>query len=108
VPRTASSQIASKVVGREIRETRAKLGLAQVEVAERLGVTGGYIASVEAGRHNLTLGQLMNIAAALGVGIDIKLMIPEDQPMDLVADGTADGDRLVPSVQARPHSVSSR
>ena len=35
----------------------------------------------------MTLGQLMNIAAALRVGLDIKLTIPNDEPMDLIAAG---------------------
>lgn len=34
-------------------------------------VKAPYIASLEAGRRNLTLGQLANIADALGRGLDI-------------------------------------
>lgn len=85
MPRTSSSEIASKVVGGEIRQTRKKLGLSQVEVAKRLGVTGGYIASVEAGRQNLTLGQMMNIASAMQVALDVRFSIPTDEPMELTA-----------------------
>ena len=54
----------STVVGREIREASQALGLTQAEVAERLGVSSSYISAVEAGRRNLTLGQLANIATA--------------------------------------------
>jgi len=85
MPKTASSEIASKFVGREIRAARGQLGLSQVDLARRLGVTGGYIASVEAGRYNLTVGQLMNIAAAMGVVLDIKLTVPPEEPMELTA-----------------------
>ena len=83
MPKTASSEIASKNVGAEIRDTRRQLGLSQVEVARRLGVTSGYVASLEAGRYNLTLGQLMNIAAALRVTVEVKLTIPADEPIDV-------------------------
>ena len=65
MPRTAASEIHSKLVGRELRRTRQELGLTQVQVAERLGVSASYIAAVEAGRRNLTLGQLANIANAI-------------------------------------------
>lgn len=78
MPKTATSDIASKVVGQEVRQVRTALGLSQAGVAKRLDVTPGYIASVEAGRYNLTIGQLMNIASALQVELDIKLNLPED------------------------------
>lgn len=85
VPRTASSDIASKIVGQEIREVRLALGLSQAVVAERLAVTPGYIASVEAGRYNLTIGQLMNFATALQVELEIKLTVPKEDEAILVA-----------------------
>lgn len=78
MPRTVTSDIASKVVGQEVRHARTALGLSQAGVAKRLDVTPGYIASVEAGRYNLTIGQLMNIASALQAELDIKLNLPED------------------------------
>jgi transcriptional regulator with XRE-family HTH domain len=63
--------------GREIKETRQALGLTQAEVAERLGVAPSYISAVEAGRRNLTLGQLANIANAMRLGIDISFVRPD-------------------------------
>jgi transcriptional regulator with XRE-family HTH domain len=77
VPRTAASEIHAKVVGREIRATRHVLGLTQVEVADRLGVSPSYIAAVEAGRRNLTLGQLANIANAMRLGIAVSFVRPD-------------------------------
>lgn len=85
MPKTATSDIASKVVGQEVRHVRTALGLSQAGVARLLDVTPGYIASIEAGRYNLTIGQLMNIASALQVELDIKLNIPEDdEPLTIV------------------------
>ena len=77
MPRTAVSEIHAKVVGREIKDTRQALGLTQTEVAERLGVSASYISAVEAGRRNLTLGQLANIANAMRLGIDISFIRPD-------------------------------
>ena len=81
MPRTAASEIHSKIVGRELRETRRTLGLTQVEVASRLGVSASYIAAVEAVRRNLTIGQLANIANAMRLGIDISFVRPDGTPL---------------------------
>jgi transcriptional regulator with XRE-family HTH domain len=83
MPRTAVSDIHAKIVGRELRETRRALGLTQAEVAERLGVSPSYISAVEAGRRNLTLGQLANIANAMRLGIDISFIRPDGTPVQL-------------------------
>jgi len=83
VPRTAVSEIHAKVVGRELKQTRLTLGLTQAEVAERLEVSASYISAVEAGRRNLTLGQLANIANAMRLGIDISFVRPDGKPVRL-------------------------
>jgi transcriptional regulator with XRE-family HTH domain len=82
VPRTAASEIHAKVVGRELRETRHTLGLTQVEVADRLGVSPSYLAAVEAGRRNMTLGQLANIANAMRLGISVAFIHPDGKPVN--------------------------
>jgi transcriptional regulator with XRE-family HTH domain len=82
MPRTAVSEIHAKVVGREIKGARLALGLTQAEVAERLGVSASYLSVVEAGKHNLTLGQLANIANAMRLGIDISFIRPDGTPVD--------------------------
>jgi hypothetical protein len=71
VPRTAASEIHAKVIGRKLSETRQALGLTQAEVAGRLGVSASYLSAVEAGKRNLTLAQLANIASAMRLGIEI-------------------------------------
>lgn len=81
MPRTAVSEVHAKVVGREIKEARQALGLTQAEVAERLDVSPSYISAVEAGRRNLTIGQLANIANAMRLGIDISFIRPDGQPV---------------------------
>ncbi|HTW42507.1 MAG TPA: helix-turn-helix transcriptional regulator [Solirubrobacteraceae bacterium] len=81
VPRTAISELHTKVVGREIKDTRQALGLTQTAVAECLGVSPSYISAVEADRRNLTLGQLANIANAMRLGIDISFIRPDGTPV---------------------------
>lgn len=81
MPRTAASEIHSKLVGRELRHTRKAVGLTQAQVAERLGVSASYVAAVEAGRRNLTLGQLANIANAMRLGIDVSFIHPNGEPV---------------------------
>jgi transcriptional regulator with XRE-family HTH domain len=81
MPRTAASEIHAKVVGREIRATRHALGLTQAEVADRLGVTASYMSAVEAGRRNVTLGQLANIANAMRLGVNVSFIRPDGTPV---------------------------
>ena len=77
MPRTAQSQIVAKQVGEALRDTRRRASLTQAQLAGKLGVSPPYIANVEAGRENLTLGQLANIAAAVGAGLDVSFPLPE-------------------------------
>ncbi len=83
VPRTRASEVASRLVGDHIRSSRRELGLTQAELARRLNVSPPYVAKVEAGRANLTVGQLANIAGALGVGLDIRFPLIERRQIEL-------------------------
>ena len=65
MPRTTTSAQYMQVVGRALRARRLDLGIPQAEVARRLEVSATYVQNVEAGRANLTLGQLARVAAAL-------------------------------------------
>jgi transcriptional regulator with XRE-family HTH domain len=75
MPATSTSEITSKAVGEEIRRARRELELTQRDLAERLGSSQAYVANVEAGRENLTLGKLAQIAAALGAHLQIQLAV---------------------------------
>ncbi|MDE3102666.1 MAG: helix-turn-helix transcriptional regulator [Chloroflexota bacterium] len=76
MPRTSYSEVHSKALGVRLRATRERLGLSQAEIARRLKAQPPYVAAVEAGRVNVTIGQLGRIASALGVGFDIEFKIP--------------------------------
>jgi len=81
MPRTAASEIHARVLGRKLKDTRQALGLTQAALAERLGVSASYLSAVEAGRRNLTLGQIANIASAMRLGIDISFVHPDGEPV---------------------------
>lgn len=76
VPRTSYSAIHSKAVGSRLKSTRQTLGISQTELARRLKVRQPYVAAIEAGRVNLTIGQLGAVASALGVAFDVEFKIP--------------------------------
>jgi transcriptional regulator with XRE-family HTH domain len=71
MPKTHMSDATSARVGLEVRRARVEQKLSQAEVARRMGVKPPYVAGIEAGTRNLTLGQLANIADALERGLDI-------------------------------------
>ena len=77
MPRTTTSDIASLVVGRVIRDARRRVGMTQVECARRLGTSAAYVSGLETGRMNPTIGQLSAVATALGVELDVIFRVPE-------------------------------
>ena len=77
------SQVATKVVGRAIRGARAEAGLTQAQLAARMEVNPSYVANVEAGRVNVTVGQLANLAQALGTGLDVRFPALDRGPVQL-------------------------
>jgi transcriptional regulator with XRE-family HTH domain len=81
MPRTAASDLAARLVGHEVRSARRAAGLTQAELARRLGTSPAYVTNVEAGRLNLTIGQLARIADALGADLRISLPPIEVEPV---------------------------
>ena len=80
MPRTAASDITARIVGQEVRRARTAAGLTQAEVAARLDTSPTYITNVEAGRLNLTLGQLTRVAAAIGTDLQVSLPLVTIKP----------------------------
>jgi transcriptional regulator with XRE-family HTH domain len=84
VPRTASSSLANQLLGQALRTARKQAGQKQAEVADELGVTQAYICNLEAGRMNLTIGQLYKIADAIGVQVEISFKpVPDEEDFEL-------------------------
>lgn len=59
--------LATRVLGERIRERRQALGLSQESLAEQSGVHWTFLGQVERGRRNLSLHNLLKIAAGLEV-----------------------------------------
>src|SRR5215470_10057560 len=66
VTQTTTDSVARQV-GERLRDVRTSLGVRQAGLAGQMGVSQPYIAAVEAGRQNLTLGKIAAIASALGI-----------------------------------------
>ena len=82
MPRTTKSAIFSSLLGRQLRSRRRSLKLSQADVARRLDVSTTYVQNVEAGRCNITVGQLARICEALGAFPQFDLV-----PLELNLDG---------------------
>ena len=87
MPRTAASDITARVVGQEVRRARKDAGLTQAAVAERLDTSPAYITNLEAGRVNLTLGQLTRVAAAIGSELQVSLPLVTIEPSSVAEPG---------------------
>ncbi len=61
-------------VARQIRESRALLGLNQKEFARKMGVIQQYVSNLETGRENVTLDTLRKIAGVLEKKVIIRFI----------------------------------
>ena len=61
-------------LARELIEARAKAGLTQAEVAERMGTTQSVVARIESGRNPPNLKTLEKYAHAVGRRVKLKLV----------------------------------
>jgi len=59
-----------ELLTRSLRETRARLGLTQAELAERLGNSQAFVSKVERGERRLDVVELVEFCEALKVPID--------------------------------------
>lgn len=80
---TRASEVSAQVVGEEIGKTRQTAGLSQLELARRLDLPASYVIDAEAGRRNLTVGELARIADALDTGLRITFPIVERDQLTL-------------------------
>src|ERR1700730_6209772 len=58
-----------KYMAEAVFTARKKLGLTQMELSKKVGCTSGSIFLVEAGRHNMNIRSIMELAAGLEVGV---------------------------------------
>lgn len=58
-----------KRFGKAVKERRAALGISQEELAMRIGADQAYVSRMEAGRMNVTIETLQQIAEVLTVDV---------------------------------------
>jgi transcriptional regulator with XRE-family HTH domain len=63
VPRSETARL----LGERIRTRRQALGLSQEALAARCGLHWTYVGGVERGRHNITVHNLLKLAAGLAI-----------------------------------------
>jgi transcriptional regulator with XRE-family HTH domain len=62
--------------GRACRDTRIRLDLSQQTLSDAVGVSRGYIAKLEAGSTNISVGVMERIADALGIRLELVATPP--------------------------------
>src|SRR5262249_32768864 len=65
-------------VGERVRNARARMGMSRRLLAERSGVSQRYLAQLEVGQGNISIGLLLRIADALD--FRIEWLVSEDDP----------------------------
>lgn len=55
-----------------VRERRQELGLSQATLAQRLGVTRQWVASLEHGKRTVEAGKVLATLRALGLVVDVR------------------------------------
>lgn len=66
-----------KKFGKNVKIERIKKDLTQEQLSEILDVNPNYIACIECGRQNMSLGKILELANALGVDISRLLNFTE-------------------------------
>jgi transcriptional regulator with XRE-family HTH domain len=58
-----------------IRSERQRMGLTQVELAERLGIVSQYVNQIESGKKAASLDVLQRLGSELGLEITVKTIV---------------------------------
>ena len=66
-------------VTNSIRVHRARLGMTQAELAERIGVTRQTVIAIEQGRYSPSLEMAFQIARAFGAALDEVFAYPTEE-----------------------------
>lgn len=71
----------NRLVGDRVREARRLAGINQVALAERIGITAGHLAKLEAGQDSLKAWQIRRVATACKVTTDFLLGHSEESEL---------------------------
>jgi transcriptional regulator with XRE-family HTH domain len=67
------------IIGHQVKKIRTRIGMTQLDVAERCGLFRTYLSRIESGKANPTITVLAELAQTLKV--DIRELLAED-PID--------------------------
>ena len=70
-------------VGNRVRDTRRSFGMSRRELSERSGVSPRYLAKLEGGDGNISIGLLKKVALALQTPVELFLMDDDPQGTEL-------------------------
>jgi len=70
-------------VGNRVRDTRKTFGMSRRELSERSGVSPRYLAKLEGGDGNISIGLLKKVALALQTPVELLLMDDDHQGAEL-------------------------
>src|SRR5437867_11177156 len=71
-------------IGRRVRARRTSMGWTLKEIAERSGISRRFLCDLEAGKGNISVARLADVAEALDVPI-VSLMSTDDEEKRVVA-----------------------
>lgn len=63
-----------KKFGKNVKIERVKKDLTQEQLAEVMGVSQNYVASIEGGKENMSLGKILELSKALEIDIEDLLI----------------------------------
>ena len=72
-----NKQTLLKKFGKNVKIERIKKDLTQEQLAEIMNVSQNYVANIECGKANMSLGKILELSNFLEIGID-KLLIFND------------------------------
>ena len=55
----------SPTLGKDIRESRMRLGISQIDLAQRAGISGGYLSAIETGATRPTTAKITDLIGLL-------------------------------------------
>lgn len=64
----------SAIIGRQVKKIRKRIGMTQIDVAERCGIYRSYLSRIESGKANPTISILADLAQTLKVEIEDLLI----------------------------------
>ena len=69
-----NKEILLKKFGKNVKIERVKKDLTQEQLAEVMGVSQNYVASIDGGKENMSLGKILELSKALEIDIEDLLI----------------------------------